>query len=265
VIGGCCNCISYYSANSSIIGGYCNRLYYSSCSTILGGYDNRIRGYYNNNSRGSSIVGGIYNKICYEVSNSAIIGGCSNEICCASCHSTIVGGCNNGIYCYSINSSIIGGCNNCMFCSCNSVILGGQNLNVCEKDNTVFLNATTNFRQTVEFSGSGTVSTSPFSINFEEGAIKYINSISTDFQVNFTNVPVEANSAITYTLILNQSASAYMITDLTINGGGVETIKWANGNTPDGTADQVDIIGLMFVYDETAALVQVLGQVGTYA
>ncbi len=56
-----------------------------------------------------------------------------------------------------------------------------------------------------------------------------------------------------------------MITDLTINGGGAETIKWANGSEPTGNADQVDIIGLMFIYDGTATLAQVLGQVGTFA
>ena len=210
------------------------------------------------------MVGGIYNEICSGVCNSVIIGGHSNDICCASCHSTISGGCDNGIFCCSNNSSIIGGCNNNMSCSCNSVILGGQNLSVSERDNTVFLNATTNFRQTVEVSGSGTVSTSPFSIDFTEGAIKYISSVSTDFQVDFTNVPSIANTTITYTLILNQGETPYMITGLTINGGGSETIKWANGTEPSGNADQLDIIGLMFIIDENGTIVHIVGQMGTF-
>jgi hypothetical protein len=84
---------------------------------------------------------------------------------------------------------IIGGNCNRLCNSCNSIIIGGTNLQIQDIDNTIFLNSTTNFRQTVEISGSDTVSASPFSIDFTDGAIKYINSVSTDFQVDFTNVP----------------------------------------------------------------------------
>ena len=55
-----------------------------------------------------------------------------------------------------------------------------------------------------------------------------------------------------------------MITGVTINGGPTLTIKWYNGNTPSGTANQVDTIGLMFVYDSSGSLSQVLGQAGTF-
>ena len=154
-----------------------------------------------------------------------------------------------------------------MCCSSNSVILGGQGLDICERDNSVFLNATTYLKQTVETSLETTVSGATFSVSFLEGSIKYLSALSNDFQVDFTNFPDPsyANSVITYTLILNQGATAYMITDLTINGGSVVTIKWNGGNVPSGTANQVDTIGLMFVYDNTGALSQVLGQAGTFA
>ena len=56
-----------------------------------------------------------------------------------------------------------------------------------------------------------------------------------------------------------------MITALTINGGGTQTIKWNGGNVPTGTANQVDTIGLMFVYNNSGTLSQVLAQVGTFA
>jgi len=248
------------------MGGYCNRMCCSECSTILGGYDNRICGDYDT-VRGSSIVGGIYNEIYNGANNSTIIGGYSNDICCESCHSTIIGGCDNRIECCSINSSIIGGVDNCMCCSCNSVILGGQGLGVCDRDNSVFLNATTYLKQTVEAAEDITVGTSSVTASFLDGSIKYLSSLSNDFQVDFTNFPDPsyANSVITYTLILNQGATPYMITGLTINGGSVVTIKWNGGNTPSGTALQVDTIGLMFVYDNGGTLSQVLGQAGTFA
>jgi hypothetical protein len=154
-----------------------------------------------------------------------------------------------------------------MCCSCNSVILGGQGLDVCERDNTIFLNGTTWLNQTVESSLEDSVSGSNITISFLDGSIKYLSSLSNDFQVDFTNFPdpVINNSVITYTLILNQGASPYMITDLTINGGGTETIKWSNGSIPSGNANQIDTIGLMFVYNGTGTLSQVLGQVGTFA
>jgi hypothetical protein len=151
-----------------------------------------------------------------------------------------------------------------MCCSSNSVILGGQNLSVCGRDNTVFLNATTNFRQTVEVSGSGTVSGPTFSIDFTEGAIKYIGSASNDFQVDFTNVPSIPDTTITYTLIINQDVTPYMVTDVTVNAVS-QTIKWANATAPDGNASQIDIVGLMFIFDGTGSIIQTLGQMGTFA
>jgi hypothetical protein len=263
ILGGCCNCISYNSDYSSIIGGYCNTMCCADCSTILGGYDNRICGD-SDDVRGSSIVGGIYNVIYEGSNNSSIIGGYSNDICCESCHSIIIGGCDNRISCCSINSSIIGGVDNCMCCSCNSVILGGQGLDVCGRDNTVFLNATTNFKQTIEASETVDISGATYSINFLEGSIKYINSTSTDFQVDFTNVPAILNTTITYTLIINQGATPYMVTGVTVNTTA-QTIKWANATEPEGNASQVDIVGLMFIFNGSGTLTQVLGQMGTFA
>jgi membrane protease subunit (stomatin/prohibitin family) len=142
--------------------------------------------------------------------------------------------------------------------------LGGQDLSVCGRDNTVFLNATTNFKQTVEAAEDITVTSSPYSIDFNDGAIKYINSVTTDFQVDFTNVPAIPNTTITYTLIINQGATPYMITDVTVNTVS-QTIKWANATEPEGNASQIDIIGLMFIFNGSGSLSQVLGQMGTFA
>ena len=166
---------------------------------------------------------------------------------------------------YSYTSTIIGGACNCICNSCCSTIIGGYCGVLDGVDNTILLNSTTKFKETVEMAMSDTLSTSPYSVDFRTGAIKYLSSLSIDFQVDFTNVPTLANTTITYTLILNQGATPYMLTDLTINGDGTETIKWANGSAPEGNADQVDIIGLMFIYNDSATLVQVLGQVGTFA
>lgn len=264
ILGGIYNTIQY-SCNSTIVGGSNNQMCCSHCSTVVGGYNNRICGYDGNRQYGSSILGGLFNHICDSTDNSSIIGGYSNVIYGCSNYSTIVGGCNNGVCGYSYNSTVIGGFNNYICCSNNSVILGGSDLSICRRPNTVFLNGTTNFKQTVEVAISGTVSSSPYSVNFNEGAVKYLSTLSTDFQVDFTNIPTISNTTITYTLILNQGVSPYMITGLTINGGGLEIIKWANSTAPEGNVNQVDIVGLMFIYDGTGTLVQILGQMGTFA
>jgi hypothetical protein len=250
IIGGCGNDVEG-SDYSLLLGGRYNCLYQTDCSVIIGGYGNTICSYYGT-TRASSILGGCCNIIANEggfVHNSSIVGGCSNEIRCNSCNSTIIG---------SLDSSLC--------CSCNSTIIGGTQGYLCCQNDTILLNGTTWLNQTVETSLEDSISSGNKEIDFRDGAIKYLSSLSSDFQVDFINFPnpVIANSVITYTLILNQGASPYMITGVTINGGGTVTIKWYNGAVPEGTANQVDTIGLMFIYNSSGVLSQVLGQLGTF-
>jgi hypothetical protein len=132
-------------------------------------------------------------------------------------------------------------------------------------NNTFFIqSAKSNFKQTIEASETVDISATPYSIDFMEGAIKYINSTNTDFEVDFINVPAIPNTTITYTLIINQGATPYMVTGVTVNTNA-QTIKWANATEPEGNSDQVDIVGLMFIFNGSGLLTQVLGQMGTFA
>ena len=81
---------------------------------------------------------------------------------------------------------------------------------------------------------------------------------------SFVFVPTIPNTTITYTLIINQGATPYMVTGVTVNTVS-QTIKWANATEPEGNASQVDIIGLMFIFNGSGSLSQVLGQMGTFA
>jgi hypothetical protein len=176
-----------------------------------------------------------------------------------------MGGFCNTINITSSNSSIIGGCCNALSSSNNSVIIGGQCLSVSNQNDFVYLNATTNFRQTVEVTDTtSTISSPTFSISFTDGSVKYISSVSNDFGVSFTNVPLIPNTTMTYTLIINQGNPPYMITGVEINTLPY-TIKWSNGVAPVGNADQIDIIGLMFIVDNGGSIAQLLGQLGTFA
>ena len=123
--------------DTSIVGGYNNRMYYSpNKSTILGGYNNRICRY----SYKSTIIGGDYNRINYSSSNSSIIGGMGGLICCDSKYSSIIGGKLNTIYKCSDGSSIVGGCYNCV-CdfSCHSSIISGRGNKVHLTSNSTIL------------------------------------------------------------------------------------------------------------------------------
>jgi hypothetical protein len=242
------------------MGGFRNCVINSDCSNIVGSDWNRII-----DSNQSNIMGGAGNHICGTSYHSTILGGHCGHIYTNSCDSTIVGGYRNTICNNSCCSTMIGGINNSLTNSCNSVVIGGSGIIIGSQSNSIILNDTTSFRQTIEKSATDTVSGSPYSVDFTTGAIKYLNSLTTDFVVDFTNVPNVSDTVVTYTLILNQSSTAYMLTGITINGGSSETIKWAGGTPPSGNADQVDIVGLMFIFDNTSTLVQVLGQMGTFA
>jgi hypothetical protein len=88
--------------------------------------------------------------------------------------------------------------------------------------------------------------------------------MTTNFEVDFYNVPQINNTTLTYTLILSQGSTAYMLNAVKVNGTSV-TIKWANGNIPSGNANQVDMIGLLAVINNTGNVAHVLGQAGTFA
>lgn len=247
ILGGCCNCLDGGYA-TSIISGCCNCVGFSYYSTIVGGYCNQTYC-----SVSSNIIGGYYNCSIFSC-NSTVVGGYCN---------CISGYYDGGAYFYC-NSSIIGGYCNCIHNSHNSVILGGCCETLSGRDNTILLNGTTQLQETVEKSMDDVLDTTPFTINFTEGGVRYFSSVSvsTDFVISFTNVPVVANTTLTYTIILNDSS--YTISSVNINNDPF-TIKWAGGTEPSPNPGQVDIIGLMFIVNGSGNIANVLGQSGTFA
>jgi hypothetical protein len=112
--GGCENTVSS-SSNSSILGGKCNFLSGTS-SSIAGGSGNT-----SSNSFESNIISGSYNSICDSISSN-ISGGLRNYII-RGVSSNIVGGYLNKICKASGNV-------------CNSAILGGCNISICDNNTT---------------------------------------------------------------------------------------------------------------------------------
>jgi len=148
IIGGKKNHIEY-SNQSSIIGGYLNLLYSPCCSAIIGGYCNKICSYSRSSIVGgycntlsvndSSIIGGLCNIITGDSCRSSIIGGYKNTIEVQSCSNQLLAGDCNKIYCQTQNASIIGGYKNTICQSSFSSIIGGNNLLLNNKPNTVLV------------------------------------------------------------------------------------------------------------------------------
>ena len=104
--------------------------------------------------------------------------------------------------------------------------------------------------------GTGTVT-----YDISGSSIFYVNGPTGDITANFANVPTTNNRIITPTVILSQSATARIISAVQIDTAA-QTINWANGTTPTGTANKQDVFGFSLIRSGSAW--KVLGQMSTY-
>jgi len=104
-------------------------------------------------------------------------------------------------------------------------------------------------------------STGTVSFDMTNQGIFYVNNPAGDITANFTNVPTTNNRIITPTVILSQSATPRMVSAVQIDTVA-QTINWANGTTPTGTANKQDVFGFSLIRSGSAW--KVLGQLSTY-
>jgi hypothetical protein len=104
--------------------------------------------------------------------------------------------------------------------------------------------------------GTGTVA-----YDLAGASIFYVNGPTGAITANFTNVPTINNRIITPTIIISQSATARIVSAVQIDTVG-QTINWANGTTPTGTANKQDVFGFSLIRSGSAW--KVLGQMSTY-
>ena len=97
--------------------------------------------------------------------------------------------------------------------------------------------------------------------DFSTGSNWYHASINTNYTADFINIPEDDDRVITTTIVINQSSTAYIPTDIQINTFPM-SIKWAGG-TGSGTANQVDIVGFTFIRSG-GVWAQVFGQIATF-
>jgi hypothetical protein len=104
-------------------------------------------------------------------------------------------------------------------------------------------------------------------VTFDLGVqgIFYVNGPAGNITANFTNVPTTTNRVITPTVILSQSSTARILSGCQIDGTW-QTINWANGVIPTGTANKQDVFGFSLIRSGSggSAVWKVLGQMSTY-
>jgi hypothetical protein len=82
--------------------------------------------------------------------------------------------------------------------------------------------------------------------NCSLGHIFNHTNLSANFTVNLTNLALDAGSATTVTLILNQGGTARIPNAMQIAGSS-QTINWQGGSVPPGNANKKDIVSFSII------------------
>lgn len=89
-----------------------------------------------------------------------------------------------------------------------------------------------------------------------QSSVFYHSNLTTNFSVNFTNIPTLTEQTYTknFSLILNQGNIAYTINSVALEGSTV-TVKWANNVSPLGSPSAIDIITITIIYNPITPIV----------
>jgi hypothetical protein len=102
--------------------------------------------------------------------------------------------------------------------------------------------------------------------DFNNGSIFNVTSISTNVTANFINLNAIDRSAVGATVVVNQGATAYVISNVQINGVN-QRVRWVNGQNlgvaPTGLANNNDIISFSMLYLGSGNY-RIYGQLSSY-
>lgn len=89
-------------------------------------------------------------------------------------------------------------------------------------------------------------------------------SLTANVTVNFTNVVQTPGTIVGATVIVDQGVTPYQISNVQINGGSVQTVKWAGGvGQNPGTGSNTDVMSFSLINLGSGAW-RVLGQISNY-
>ncbi len=98
----------------------------------------------------------------------------------------------------------------------------------------------TSQQQIIETLNLKSTTTGTVTHDFTTGGIWYHSSLTGNFTCALTNVPTTQNRTAVVSLFLNQGATAYYASTITVNGTSVP-IRWPNSALPTPTANKIDL------------------------
>lgn len=99
--------------------------------------------------------------------------------------------------------------------------------------------------------------------NFVNGGTFYA-TLTANVTANFTNVALTTGTIIGATIIVDQGATPYQISNVQVNGGGIQTVKWAGGvGQNPGTGSNTDVMSFSLINLGGGAW-RVLGAISNY-
>lgn len=99
--------------------------------------------------------------------------------------------------------------------------------------------------------------------NFANSATFYA-TLTANVTANIHNVANIAGTVTSVTMIVDQGATPYSVANLQINGGGIQTIRWAGGTGVNpGTGSNTDIMSFSLI-NLGGGVYRVLGQISNY-
>ena len=98
--------------------------------------------------------------------------------------------------------------------------------------------------------------------NFNLGAVFYVTSLTANVTASFSNVNALTNKVTATTVIIEQGATAYKISNIQINGVN-QTVRWIGAASHYGTPNNTDIVSFSFIHLGSSNF-RVLGQFSSY-
>lgn len=111
-------------------------------------------------------------------------------------------------------------------------------------------------------SNDGTAVSGTRTFDTSVSPIEYITGIIANITVNFTNVPTTNDVSHSFSVVIDQGATAFIINAIQI-AGVAQTILWADGSAPSGTNSGTDVF--TFTLLRRAGAWTVLGSATSYS
>jgi hypothetical protein len=106
---------------------------------------------------------------------------------------------------------------------------------------TLTVNGLTTVRQITEVVSTYTNPQGVVNFDFNNGAIYYISSMTSNFTANFSNIPTTANRSLVTTLMLQQSTNSANFTSTIRVNSSTPVLRWPNASVPTPTSNRTEV------------------------